>query len=191
MTLKSPNVSAVPFSRRVNRVELLDSKVLERRAQGPVAVPMGPILFVPVDAPLVNLSAHFGVTAIDGCDVLFFDIQAGGSYFCNIASAADPLVVAALKYWGASGEMPLWLETQEGPCGFARHPFKLNDVYRQAFVDANRNEYTSDLQLRLRRLLKPGVLEAVVASRTGRLLERVEAGFLATSYTQPALEPIH
>ncbi len=146
---------------------------------------MGPILFVTVDAPLVNLSAHFGVTAIDGCDVLFFDIQAGGSYFCNIASAADPLVVAALKYWGASGEMPLWLETQEGPCGFARHPFKLNDVYRQAFVDANRNEYTSDLQLRLRRLLKPGVLEAVGQAVTVPRCSGVLEGVFASEASGP------
>lgn len=191
MTLKSPNFSIVPFSRRVNRVELLESKILARRALGPVALPKGPILFVHVDAPLVDLSAHFGVTAIDGCDVLFFDVQAGGRYFCNIASAADPLVVTAMKYWDATGEMPVWLETPGGPCGLVRHPFQLNDVYRQAFLDAFRSEYTADLQLRLRRLLEPGVLEAVVASRTGRTFERVDAGFLATSYTQPALDSIH
>ncbi len=136
MTLKSPNISAVPFSRRVNRVELLDSKVLERRALGSVSLPVGPILFVPIDAPLLELSAHFGITAIDGCDVLFFDVQAGGRYFCNVASAGDPVVTTAMKFWDATGVMPVWLETSVGPCGLVRHPFKLNNAYRQAFDDA-------------------------------------------------------
>lgn len=191
MTQNPPSAFATPFTRHVSRVKLMDSRNLARRAMGPTTLPKGPVLVVPIDAPLTGLSAHFGITAIDGCDMLFFDVQAGGKYFCNVASAGDPKVIAAMRYWGATGVMPVWLETTEGPCGLVRHQFQLNEIYRQAFEDSDRMGYLTDLQTRFNKILEPGVVEAVVASRTGLNFYEVQVGFLATVHTQPALEHVH
>lgn len=191
MTLNLSSAFGIPFSRNVSRVKLMDSKRLARKVIGSPNLPKGPVLFVPIDAPLVGLSAHFGVTCIDGCDMLFFDVQAGGKYFCNVASAGDPLVAAAIKYCGETGVLPVWLQTPDGPCGLGRYPFRFNDVYKQAFAGGTRKDYLSDFQSRFNQILEPGVVEAVVASRTGLAFEQVQVGFLATLHTQPALEPIH
>jgi len=178
-----------PFIRVVNRVELMDSQRLSRRAVSIAALPKGPVLVVPIDTPLTGLSAHFGVTCIDGCDMLFFDVQAGGKYFCNVASAGDPLVVAALQYCGATGVFPVCLETYEGPFGMARYPFQLNDAYTQALVDGAREDYLSQFQTRFNSILEPGVAEAVVKSRTGLEFPEVVLGFLSSVHTQPAFTP--
>lgn len=182
---------SVPFSRHVSRVKLVDSRKLARRLQGSSSLPSGPILFVPVEGSLRGLVGRLGVTAIDGCDLLFFDVQTDEKYFCNVASAGDPEVVAALLRWNESGVMPVWLETPQGQCGLVRHPFRLNDTYRKAFVDAAREDYLSDLQTQFNMLLEPGVVEAVVAGRTGQFVANVQVGFLATVHTQPKLDPLH
>jgi hypothetical protein len=183
--------SPVLFSRHVSRVKLVDSRKLARRLQGTSSLPSGPILFIPVESPLSGIAGRMGVTAINGCDMLFFDVQTDAKYFCNVASAGDPEVVAALLRWNESGLMPVWLETPQGQCGFMRLPFQLNDTYRQAFVNAARKDYLSDLQTQFNRMLEPGAVESVVAARTGQVTVSVQVGFLATVHTQPKLDQLH
>jgi hypothetical protein len=169
----------------------MDSRKLARRVVGPNTLPKGPILVIPINALPVGLSGGVGLTAINGCDMFFFDVRADGKYFCNVASAGDPKVVAAMRYWSAAGVMPVWLETPEGQCGLIRHDFQLNDIHEKAFADSDRKGYLLDLQKGFNNLLEPGVIETVVASRTGQVFDEVQVGFLATVHTQPALEPLH
>lgn len=191
MTKYPSQPSFTPFTRYVSRAAIVDSAKLARTTLGSPNLPKGPILTLPLDAPLADLGAYFGVTVIDGCDMLFFDVMAGGEYFCTVASAGDEEVKAAMKYWDKTGVMPVWLHTKTGPCGLIRHKFYLHEVYQKAFAASARKDYLSELKDRFNRILEPGVAEAVVASRTGLQFGRVHVAFLGTSKTQPDLTPAH
>lgn len=181
---------SVPAERFVSSVKLVDSRKLERGLHAKGSLPRGPILCVPIDAPLVGLRGRLGLAAIGGCDMLFFDVQADSKYFCNVASPGDPAVVAAMLAWHQAGAIPFWLETPQGQCGLVRHRFQLNDVLRRSFEDAKRKDFLSDLQTKFKDLLEPGVVEQVVAGRTGFHFPNVQVGFLATEHTHPGLGPV-
>lgn len=191
MTKNPSQLRIAPFFRQVNRAAIVDSARLEERIRGMYPLPQGPILVLAVDAPLVDLSAHFGITEMDGCAMLFFDVFTGGQYFCNVASAGDPEVFSAMKQWDDAGVMPIWLETRVGPCGLIRREFTLNEVYERAFVASARPNYIPQLQARFNAMLEPGVAESIVESRTGLAFAQVNIGFLGTSHSQPALPSAH
>lgn len=191
MTKNPSNFNFRPFTRYVNRAALVDSAKLAKYAVNARNLPKGPVLVLPVDAPLSGLEAYFGVTVIDGCEIIFFDIMAGGEYYCTAASAGDSEVIAAMKHWDKAGVMPIWLETKSGPCGLIRHDFKLHDAYKTAIAASAHKEYLGQLQHRFNSMLEPGIAEWVVRSRTGLAFNRVNVGFLATSKAQPALPSAH
>lgn len=178
-----------PFCRYVRGVAIVDSALLSRYATGAANIPKGPVLFIPIDAPIVDLSIYFGVREVDGCPVLFFDVMTGGQYYCNVSSAGDREVMAALEHWDRAGTMPIWLQTATGPCGLINRDFKLHEDYRKAFAMSSRSDYLGQLQELFNSMLEPGRVESIIASRTGMVFDRVNVGFLATSSTRPALTP--
>lgn len=179
-----------PFSRYVSRVAIVDSTLLIKKARGAPNIPQGPVLFVPLRAPIVDVSLHFGVRSINGCPVLFFDVMTDGEYFCNVSSAGDYDVMEALERWNETGVMPIWLQTTDGPCGMITKEFKLNEVYSRAFAMSRHEDYLGQLRDLFNQMLEPGVIEDIVASRIGRYFGHVHVGFVATSSTLPALTPV-
>jgi hypothetical protein len=178
-------------TRPVHRAAIVESKKLAKQIVGRHNLPRGPVLVLPVDGPLVDLEAFFGITAFDGCDVLFLDVVVGGKYFCNVASAGDSEVINAMKHWDKTGVMPVLLETKAGPCGLVRQSFNLNEAYRAAFAASAHKDYSVQLKARFNQLLEPGILEQVVAWRTGLTFNHVQVGFLATTHSQPTLASVN
>lgn len=179
-----------PFSRYVSRAAIVDSTLLMKKAFGAPNIPQGPVLFIPVRAPIVDVTFLCGVRSINDCPVLFFDVMTDGQYFCNVASAGDPEVMDALVRWGEAGVMPVWLQTIEGPCGMFTKEFKLKEVYSRAFAMSNHEGYPGQLRELFNLMLEPGVIEDIVASRIGRYFGHVNVGLVATSSTMPALVPV-
>ncbi|MBS4049078.1 MAG: hypothetical protein KG075_22225 [Alphaproteobacteria bacterium] len=190
MTRNTPNFSRIPFSRNVNRAAIVDSKKLRKHTTGPNSLPKGPVLVLPVDVPLVDITPIFGITAIEGCDMLFFDVVASGQYFCNVASAGDREVMSAMSHWDKTGVMPIWLKTKAGPCGLIRDDFSLHQAYQTAFAASAHQDYLNQLLDRFHRLLEPTMMEGLVAARTGLKFHHVHVGFLATSQTEPGLPAV-
>lgn len=190
MTMNPPNFSRTPFSRKVNRAAIVDSKKLQKHTTGPNSFPKGPVLVLPVDVPLVGITPIFGITALEGCDMLFFDVVASGQYFCNVASAGDLEVMNAMLHWNKAGVMPIWLKTKAGPCGLIRDEFSLHQAYKTAFAASGHKDYLNQLRDRFHRLLEPTMMEGLVAARTGLQFHHVHVGFLATSKTQPGLPAV-
>lgn len=179
-----------PFSRYVSRAAIVDSTLLMKKAPGAPNIPQGPALFIPLRAPIVDVSLHVGVRSINGCPLLFFDVMTDGEYFCNVASAGDHEVMEALERWDETGVMPIWLQTTVGPCGMITKEFKLNEVYSRAFAMSSHEDYLGQLRELFNLMLEPGVIEDIVASRIGRHFGRVHVGFVATTSTLPALVPV-
>lgn len=190
MTMSPPNFSRTPFSRKVNRAAIVDSKKLQKHTTGLNSFPKGPVLVLPVDVPLVGITPIFGITALEGCDMLFFDVVASGQYFCNVASAGDLEVMNAMLHWNKAGVMPIWLKTKAGPCGLIRDEFSLHQAYKTAFAASGHKDYLNQLRDRFHRLLAPTMMEGLVAARTGLQFHHVHVGFLATSRTQPGLPAV-
>lgn len=179
-----------PFVRPVNRVRLLGRKQIQKETGARLSVADVPVLVVPVDTAVQSALVVCGISEIEGCDLLFFDVLVGERYFCNVASAGDADVVSSMVSWNKAGYMPVLLLGSGAQACLVRQPFELNRVYEQAIVDAARPDFLSDLQKRFQLLLEPNAIESLVASRHALAFKSLSVGFVETKGSGPGLEAI-
>lgn len=114
-----------PDERFISRVSLLNPLELDDETRsGLTTAPHLPILDIPIFEPVTQPGFRIGLMAIDGCDVLFFDVQMGRNYYCNVANPGDPEVYNAMMAWHigcpkagwsvGSTETPASLESTSG-----------------------------------------------------------------------------
>lgn len=179
-----------PFVRPVNRVRLLSRKQIQKETGARLSVADVPVLVVPVDTAMQPPLVACGISEIEGCDLLFFDVLVGDRYFCNVASAGDADVVSAMVSWNKVSYIPVLLLGSGKSAGLVRQPFELNRVYEQAIADAARPEFLSDLQKRFQLLLEPNAIESLVASRHSLAFKSLSVGFVETKSSVPGLEAV-
>lgn len=181
-----------PDERFISRVSLLNPLELDDETRsGLTTAPHLPILDIPIFEPVTQPGFRIGLMAIDGCDVLFFDVQMGRNYYCNVANPGDPEVYNAMMAWHKAGFMRARLKGSDGFNQIGRDPFEMNPVLEKAYRDSSAKEgHLLDFQERFHTLLEHGALEAVVGARTRQTFANISVGFLQTKHTDPAMPEV-
>ncbi len=185
----SQTVLTFDIERFVSRVSLLNPQKLDKPTRrGLTVAPRLPILDIHLDEPVRPPRFRISLMAIDKCDLLFFDVEMGDNYYCNVANPADPAVYQAMQQWDTAGFMRVRLKGSDGFNQIGRDAFTLEPILEKAFKDTQgARNHLDDVQDRFRTLLQPGVMESFVAMRTMRQYKSVRAGFLTTQYSHPGL----
>ena len=181
-----------PDERFISRVSLLNPSELDDETRSGLTVePQLPILDIPIFEPVTQPGFRIGLMSIDGCDILFFDVQMGRNYYCNVANPGDPDVYDAMMAWHKAGFMRARLKGSDGFNQIGRDPFKMNPVLEKAYRDSSSKKgHLLDFQERFHTLLENGALEAVVWARTRQTFTNIGVGFLQTKHTDPAIPEV-
>lgn len=174
-----------PGLRHVNREKLVDAELLADVIPRGGPFPGGPVIGMRADTPLEDAFASFGMHSVDGCTMLFFDVFAGEEYFCNVASANDPFVLAAMKVWLKAGIVPVWMRRKDGRNDFALQPFSLGEKKTAELTCNLGDRYLERFFSAITELREPNAIETVVAMRHGRFYSKVHVGLLVTEHTNP------
>lgn len=180
-----------PGLRRVNRAKLVDADLLVDLIPRGGSFPGGPVIGVRADTPVDGSFITFGMHSFNGCTMLFFDVFSDDEYFCSVASANDPSVLAAMKVWLKAGIAPVWKRRQDGSNDFSLKPFSLDEDKAATLTCYRGEHYLERFFTSFTALREPNAIEEVVAARHGRCFPKVHIGLLVTEHTNPSQMQVH
>lgn len=180
--------SAVPVrvttQGHIKRASILPAPAVGNKKKSSLPGPAVPVLQLNFDRKLHQPTFGMGLVAIDGCDLLFFDVWQGSTCFTNLANTGDPILMDAMRAWDKAGFMRIELRSPDGEARVMRRPFKLEKSLVKSHMDSKeRPNHLAEFKSVFFTLLKPGAMEAMVAFRTRREPTETIMGFLATEHT--------
>lgn len=183
--------SAIPqqvsSERFIRRASLVDAASLTTSEQKQLSKPHVPILSLDLGGKIHQPNLGVGLVALDGCDILFFDVWQGRTCFSYLANPGDPDVVAAMTAWDKAGFMRVQLRGG-GEMRVMRDEFKLSPIVKKAFKESvEKPDFTAAFLSKFELVMEPGGIEGIIFGRTRRQPDAVNAGLLCTAYTEPNL----
>jgi hypothetical protein len=173
--------------RFIRRASLVDATTLTKTEQKQLPKPHVPILSLDLGGKIHQPNLGMGLVALDGCDILFFDVWQGRTCFSYLANPGDPDVVAAMTAWDKAGFMRVQLRGG-GEMLVMRDEFTLSPVVKKAFKDsAEKPDFTAAFLSKFELMMEPGGIEGIVFGRTRRQPDAVNAGLVCTAHTEPNL----
>jgi hypothetical protein len=163
---------------RITRASILSAPSIGNKKKSSLIEPAVPVLQLNVDSMLHEPTFGMNLVAIDGCDLLFFDVWQGGTCFTNLANMGDPLLMDAMRAWDKAGFIRIELRTLDGEVRVMRQPFKLDKALEKSHLDSTaRPNHLAEFKSLFFELLEPGANEALVTARTRRHPTETVMGF--------------